>query len=292
MNDTTQLLLNALVVGCMLGGFYAAVSIGISIAFGMLDIANIAHPAFIMLGSFIAYVLNSRYNIDPLLAMALVSPLFAIFGMGIYRVYYHLFERKEKDQRRGLAFFFGLLFVTDVALILIFGVDLRSVSAPYTDGTYDLGQIGIPYRLAIPFLIGCVLVLCLHLFLTRTFFGYAVSAVAQDQFGLRLVGINPQRVKEIAFGIAVGTAALGGVALIIIQPVEPSLGREYIGRVFAVCVLGGMGSMPGTLLAAIVLGVAESITATFFGPSWAPAVSFGILLMVLAFRPAGLVKSQ
>jgi branched-chain amino acid transport system permease protein len=132
-------------------------------------------------------------------------------------------------------------------------------------------------------------VLVLHLFLTRTYFGLSVAAVAQEQIGLRLMGVDPIRVKRIAFGISAATAALAGAALIIIQPVEPAMGREYIGRVFAVCVLGGMGSMSGTLLAAILLGVAESVTATFIGPSWAPAVAFGLLLLTLGIRPAGLL---
>jgi branched-chain amino acid transport system permease protein len=284
-----DLLVNALVAGILLGGFYAAVSIGISIAFGMLDIANISHPAMIMLGSFMAYWLNDRFGLDPLLIMLLLSPLFGLMGMFIYRVYYNLFESREKDPRRGLAFFFGLLFVTDVALILIFGVDLRGVQAPYVDAMIELGVVGIPLRLLIPFGIGVLLVAGIHLYLTRTYFGLAVSAVAQEQLGLRLMGVDPVRVKQMAFGLSVATAALGGAALIIIQPVEPSLGREYIGRVFAVCVLGGMGSMSGTMLAALLLGVAESLTSTFVGPSWSPAVAFGILLLTLGLRPAGLL---
>lgn len=284
-----NLLVNAIVSGILLGGFYAAVSIGISISFGMLDIANISHPAMIMLGSFCAFVMNDRLGLDPLISMLLLAPLFGLMGVGIYRAYYSLFESREKDPRRGLAFFFGLLFVTDVALILIFGVDLRGVDSAYVEKMLDIGFVGIPVRLLIPFLIGVLLVLVLHLFLTRTYFGLSVAAVAQEQIGLRLMGVDPIRVKRIAFGISAATAALAGAALIIIQPVEPAMGREYIGRVFAVCVLGGMGSMSGTLLAAILLGVAESVTATFIGPSWAPAVAFGLLLLTLGIRPAGLL---
>jgi branched-chain amino acid transport system permease protein len=191
-----------------------------------------------------------------------------------------------------LAFFFGLLFVTDVALILIFGVDLRGVETIYSDQMLNIGSIGIPMRMLVPCLIGFLLVLCIHWFLNRTFFGLAVSAVSQDALGLRLMSINPVRVKQIAFGLSVATAAFGGAALIVIQPVEPALGREYIGRVFAVCVLGGMGSLSGTLLAAVLLGVAESLTSTFIGPSWAPAVAFGMLLITLAVRPSGLMGGR
>jgi branched-chain amino acid transport system permease protein len=114
-------------------------------------------------------------------------------------------------------------------------------------------------------------------------------AVSQDQQALRLMAIDPVRIKRVAFGISIATASIAGALLIVIQPVEPSVGREYIGRVFAICVLGGLGSMPGTLIAAMLLGIVESLTATFYGPSWAPAVGFGLLLLTLAFRPAGLL---
>src|SRR5438445_9141388 len=122
-----------------------------------------------------------------------------------------------------------------------------------------------------------------------TFCCHSICAVSQDQLALRLMSVAPLRIKRIAFGVSIATAALAGAFLIIIQPVEPSVGREYIGRVFAICVLGGMGSLPGTVIAAMLLGVVESFTATFYGPSWAPAVSFGFLLATLALRPAGIL---
>jgi len=113
--------------------------------------------------------------------------------------------------------------------------------------------------------------------------------VAQDQLALRLMAANPIRIKRIAFGLSIATAALGGAVLIIIQPVEPSIGREYIGRIFAICVLGGLGSFSGMVIAAVTLGVVETLTATLFGPSWSPAVSFGVLLITLAVRPNGIL---
>jgi branched-chain amino acid transport system permease protein len=148
--------------------------------------------------------------------------------------------------------------------------------------------LDFPLRLVVPFLVSIAMVVGIQLFLTHTFFGRAVLAVAQDQLALRLMAVNPVRIKERAFALSIATAGIAGAFLIVIQPVEPSIGREYIGLVFAVCVLGGMGSIWGTLIAALVLGLAESFTSTFFGPSWAPAVSFGLLLLTLAFRPSGL----
>jgi branched-chain amino acid transport system permease protein len=289
MEFPTALVLNAIVAGLLLGGFYAAVSVGISISFGMLDVVNIAHPAFIILGSYIAYIVNDQTGFDPIVVSIVLSPLFFALGMLIYRVYYVCFEKRGQESLRGLAFFFGILFITEVALVLIFGVDYRMVQTAYSDTTLRLGVVDFPLRLVVPFLVSITMVVGVQLFLAHTFFGRAVLAVAQDPLALRLLAVNPVRVKEMAFALSIATAGVAGAFLIVIQPVQPAIGREYIGLVFAVCVLGGMGSIWGTLLGALVLGLAESFTSTFFGPSWAPAVSFGLLLAALAFRPSGLL---
>jgi branched-chain amino acid transport system permease protein len=289
MDFPTALVLNAIIAGLLLGGFYAAVSVGISISFGMLDVVNIAHPGFIILGSYIAYIVNERMGVDPIVVSVVLSPLFFLLGMLLYRIYYLCFEKRGQESLRGLAFFFGILFITEVALVLIFGVDYRMVQTAYSETTWRLGAVDFPMRLVVPFLVSVTMVVGVQLFLTHTFFGRAVLAVAQDPFALRLMGVNPTRVKERAFALSIATAGVAGAFLIVIQPVQPAIGREYIGLVFAVCVLGGMGSIWGTLLGAFVLGIAESFTSTFFGPSWAPAVSFGLLLAALAFKPSGLL---
>jgi branched-chain amino acid transport system permease protein len=289
MDADAGLLINAVVSGLLLGGFYAAVSVGVAISFGMLDIVNIAHPAFILLGSYAAFIGNTVFGIDPILAAVIAMPAFYLLGMLAYQVYYVAFERRDDQSLRGLSFFFGILFIAEVGLTLVFGVDYRSVQAWYTTGNLNLQFIELPWRLLVPFLLGMVMVGGLQLFLSRTFIGRAIQAVAQDQQALRLMAANPTKIKRIAFGLSFATAALGGAAMIIIQPIEPSIGREYIGRIFAICVLGGLGSFPGMVIAAITLGVVENITATFFGPSWAPAVSFGVLLITLAVRPSGIL---
>ena len=289
MDFPIELLINAIIAGILLGGFYAAVTAGISISFGILDIVNIAHPAFIILGAYIAYIVNQTFGFDPILTSIIVLPAFFALGAGIYQVYYNSFEKYGQDALRGLAFFFGLLFVTEVLLILVFGVDYRYVQADYIDRTIRLGFADLPLRMLVPCVISLLMIGALQLFLSRTFTGRAIMAVSQDQLALQLMAVDPIRIKTIAFGIAIATASMAGAFLIVIQPIEPSVGREFIGRVFAICVLGGLQSLPGTVIAAILLGIVESLTATFYGPSWAPAVAFGFLLLTLAFRPAGLL---
>jgi branched-chain amino acid transport system permease protein len=283
-----ELLLNAVVAGILLGGFYAAVSLGISVTFGFLEVANIAHPVFVIAGAYGAYVMNTTFALDPILTGLLFTPLFYGLGVVVYRIYYVSFERKGEQSLRGLVFFFGLLFIIEVSLLLVYGVDYRLIEAPYIGSSVPLGPIGLSLRLFVPFVVGVLLTVALYVFLAKTFYGRAIMGVSQDSLALRLMGADPIRIKTIAFGLGIATASIAGALLIVIAPVEPAIGREYIGRVFAITVLGGMGSIGGTLTAALILGVAESLTSTFSGPSWALAVSFGLLLLTLAVRPSGL----
>jgi len=289
MDVSFDLLLNAIISGLLLGGFYAALSVGVAVAFGMLDVVNIAHPAFILLGSYVAFIGNTVFGIDPILAAVIALPAFYLLGVVGYQVYYVAFERRDDQSLRGLSFFFGLLFITEVTLVLIFGVDYRTVQASYIGPSISLGLFDVALRLLVPLLVALAMVVGLQVFLARTFVGRAIQAVAQDQGALRLMAADPVRIKRIAFGLSIATASLAGALLIIYQPVEPSIGRAFIGRIFAICVLGGLGSLPGMLIAAMTLGVAESLTSTFFGPSWSPAVAFGILLITLAVRPSGIL---
>src|ERR1043166_7979803 len=164
MEFPTALVLNAIVAGLLLGGFYAAVSVGVSISFGMLDVVKIAHPAFIIIGSYIAYIVNDRFGFDPIFVATVLSPLFFALGMVIYRVYYLCFEKRGQESLRGLAFFFGILFITEVALVLVFGVDYRSVRTAYSETTWRLGIVDFPLRLVVPFAVSVAMVAAVELF--------------------------------------------------------------------------------------------------------------------------------
>jgi len=283
-----ELLVEAVVFGVLLGCFYAAVSIGLSVSFGLLDVPHVAHPAIMVFGSYCTFML-SRYGMDPIVAGVVLMPAFFLLGMGVYRFYYEVFEKRGSDAGvRGIAFFFGLALIIEVGLILGFGVDQRSVEADYIGKAISVGDMRIPLRFIVAFGVALVLMTGLTLYLSKTFTGRAIKAVAQDEPALRLMGADPVRIKQWAFGIATGVTALAGALLIIIGPVEPGLDRVYIGRTFSVVVLAGLGSMTGTIAAGLILGISESIVLMHFGASWAPAVAFGLLLIVLGIRPQGL----
>jgi branched-chain amino acid transport system permease protein len=215
--------------------------------------------------------------------------VFFLLGVVIYRFYYETFEKRGTDAAvRGLAFFFGVMFIVEVGLILAFGVDQRGVEAAYIGKSLELGEFRIPWRMLVASVAAVLMTVALTVYFSRTFTGRAIKAVGQDEGALRLMGANPVRIKQWAFGIATGVNALAGAVLVIVGPIEPSLDRIYIGRTFCVVVLAGLGSMSGTLIAGLLLGVAESVVMMAFGTSWAPAVSFGLLLLMLGIRPQGL----
>ena len=283
-----ELFINAVASGVLLGGFYAAVALGLSIVFGRLDIVNIAHPAFVIIGSFVTFYINDNFGLDPIVVGLIFMPIFFLLGIGMYRFYYVCFERTGQESLSGLAYFFGIMFIIEVLLILVYGVDYRNVQADYVGKTLWIGIVGLPYRMLVPFIAATVITGGVYLYLSKTYLGRAILAVSQDRVALQLMGADPIKVKQWAFGIGIATAVVAGALLITIHPVEPSVGRLYIGRVFAIVILGGMGSISGTFFAALMIGIAGSLIATFIGPSWAPAAAYGILLLTLAVRPQGL----
>jgi len=290
MGIPLDLLLEAVLFGILLGGFYAAVSMGLSVSFGLLDVPNVAHPAIMVLGSYCTFLLV-RVGLDPIVAGILLMPAFFVLGMAVYRFYYEAFERRGTDAGvRGIAFFFGVALIIEVGLILAFGVDQRMVEAAYIGTSTRIGDVRIPLRMLVAFGVAVVMTVALTLYMSTTFIGRAIKAVAQDEPALRLMGADPVRVKQWAFGIATAVTALAGAMLIIVGPVEPGMDRVYIGRTFAVVVLAGLGSMTGTVAAGLILGISESVVMMHpdLGASWAPAVSFMLLLLMLGIRPQGL----
>src|SRR5438874_12912439 len=209
-----DLLLDAVVTGVLLGCFYAAVSLGLSVAFGLLDVPHVAHPAFLVLASYAVYVLNENYGIDPLLAGLLITPFLFLFGLAAYRLYHETFEKRGSDAGvRGIAFFFGIAFIIEVLIILQFGVDQRSVTAGYIGKAWRIADLRIPIRQLVAFAVALGLTVLLALYLSRTFMGRAIRAVAQDEETLRLMGANPVRIKQWAFGIATAVLGISGALL-------------------------------------------------------------------------------
>lgn len=283
-----HLFVNALISGVLLGAFYAAIASGLALVFGVLEIPNLAHSATVVAAALMVSSLNAM-GLDPIIAGLLLAPAFFVAGVLFYRLYNLAFEsRGEVDPLRSFSLFFGMAFLVEGGLILGYGVDLHSVAAPYIGRALVLGTFRVPYRMLASFIGGTALLGTLHVFLTRSMSGRAIRAAGFDPEALRMLAISPVKVRQLAFGLASTTAAIAGALLIVIGPVAPSDDRTYIGRTFAVVVFAGMGSISGTYLAGLILGLAETLVLTLAGASWATAVSFTLVLAVLAVRPAGL----
>jgi branched-chain amino acid transport system permease protein len=255
----------------------------------LADVVNIAHPAIIVAAAFAISALSEAAGLDPALATIIVAAPFALAGAALFRVYHFFFDRRGDESIRGLAFFFGLMFLVETTLLMIWGADQRFVEAPYTSGVVSFGEVDLPLRMVVPAAASLVTLAALFAFLKVTFLGRAIAAVSKDREALRLMGVDPARVKTVAFAISIGLAALAGGALIVLEPVNPASGRIFIERLFAIVIIGGLGSLPGTLTAGLLFGVVEDMTATLLGPSWSPAVTFELLLGFLALRPRGLL---
>lgn len=281
-------LLNALIVGLLLGAFYSSVSVGLTIVFGLLEMPQVAHPAFVVLGGYGAVQL-AGLGLDPLIGAFVLAPFFYLAGSLLYRFYDATFESRSNDAATGgLIFFFGLAFVTEVALTFAFGSDLQSVDAWYFGKSLQAGFVRIPLRIVLVGVCGALLLGVIGLFLKRTFAGLAIKAVGQDFAALELCGADATRIKRLAVSLSVATAAFAGALLVIVGPIEPFLGRVYLGKAFTIALLAGGGSIAGTLIAGLILGVVESLVLATAGAAWTPAVAFAMLLLVLAVRPMGL----
>lgn len=284
-----ELLLNTIVSGLLVGGLYAAIGVGFGMALGFVGVANLAHPTFVVVGAYGALA-GWRLGVDPILSGVALMPVFYGVGWLLHGFYERVFERQGGSALNGMTFFFGLMFVLEVLLTMGYGVDYQMVTTGYGSQVLRWGGIDVPMRLLLPFLAGAGMIGLLTLFMNRTFTGQAIAAVAQDPMALRIVGADPQAIRRIAFAIGLATAALAGALLLVTVPIQPSSGREFIGRMFAVVVLGGLTSLRGTLVAALFLGVAEGFVQTYAGAAWAGAVGFGMLFLALAVRPEGLFR--
>src|SRR3712207_2155859 len=195
--------------------------------------------------AFSVVVIGTWLGLDPLLVAVLQAPLFYLLGVGIYSVYHHFFERRGEEALQGLAFFFGVMFIIEVGLVMLFGPEQRFLDPPYAFVTLRLGEIDLPLRMLVPMLLAGAVIGLLLLWLRRSFTGLAIAAVAQDAEALRLMAVDPVRVKRLAFGLSVALAAIAGGALVVVQPVERSSGQVFIGPVFAIRIMGGLAILSG-----------------------------------------------
>lgn len=272
--------------GILLGGLYATTALGLSLVFGVIKMVNLAHGELIVLGAYLTSLLVAVIAGDPLL---LAIPAAIVLGALAYPVQrYVLNPLLLHSTEAPITATFGIAVVVQTLLLIGFSADPRTLNAPYAAHRIEIGSIGIRTTLLIATAIGVALVIGLDLMLRRTRFGKQVRAAALDPDAAAFVGINLKHTYAMVFAIAAAVAAIGGALVALTFSVDPVSGTSWLLRAFTVVVIGGLGSVRGTLVGGIIVGVVETFAASIFGAQYRDVVVFGVLVVVLLVRPQGL----
>jgi branched-chain amino acid transport system permease protein len=286
-----ELLAQGIVSGILVGGLYALMSIGISLSWGALKIINLAHFTFILLSAYIVYQLTVSFEVDPLLMVLVVVPLFFLVGV-LVQVFFHL---ANVDEFKSLIVTFGLFIIFQSLMQTIWSADFRRIGTvlnPYGTRSFFVGGIAFQLPQLAAFVVALLIAGGMWLIFTRTYFGKAVRAVAQDPEMARAFGIDSRRVAVILSGLSTAFSALAGVFIAIGQNIFPGLAVAWFGIIFPIVILGGLGNSLGTLTAGVIIGVAAGVSSVLWGPLSAPLVTFTILIVALLFRPEGLITKR
>lgn len=286
-----DLISQGVVSGVLVGGLYALMSLGLSLSWGALKIINLAHFSFILLSAYFVYQLTLSYEIDPLVTMVLVVPVFFVIG-ALMQLFFHMVN---VDEFKSLIITFGIFIILQSLIRTIWSADFRRIGSelnPYATESIHIGAVAFPVSQLVAFAAAVLIAVGMSLLLSRTYFGKAVRAVAQDREMARAFGVDPRRVAVILSGLTTSFSALAGLFVAVGQTIFPGQAVGWFGIVFSVVILGGLGNTIGTLTAGIVVGVANGAASVTWGPLAAPLVTFLILIAALLFRPEGLISRR
>ncbi len=275
-----------LVSGLLLGGMYALIGVGLAIVFGVMDIVNMAHGAFMMVGMYTTFVLTTYLHLDPYLGLVISAPLVFLLGMGIHRL---LIERVvTASHMNQILLTLGLSLVLVNTAQLVFSADYHQIRTTYTESVVRLGSITINVPYLISFALAVAITVVLYYWLIYSEFGRALRATAQDMEAARLMGIHVRRVQMVSFGLGIALAGAAGTLLTPVYYLYPTVGENFGLKAFIMVVLGGMGSTVGAALGGLTLGLAESLGQVVVGHELKDAIGFIVFILVLVLKPAGL----
>lgn len=280
----------SLLNGLLLGGVYACVGLGFSLVWGVTNVINLAHGALIMLGAYVTFWSYRGLGLDPFLSLPLAMLAMGLLGYAIQRYLVNLVVKSGVFMT--LILTFGLQLILIDSALFLFSGDYRAVTPSYGGAGFELGGVVVPYvRLAI-FLISLLLTYALHLFMTRTRTGNAIRATALNKDAAQLVGVDIGRIYAVTFALGAALAGAAGSLLSTLYTITPVMGQPLLGKAFVIACLGGLGTMWGSLVGGLILGIAETAGAATIGPAYQQALSFGLLVLILAVRPEGIVGKK
>jgi len=286
----------ALVNGILIGGLYGAVALSLSLIFGVMRVINFAHGSLLMVAMFVSYWLWRLLGLNPYLSIVFTAPI--LFGLGYFiqaTVISPLFRRERAMILEPLSVLLltaGVFMILDNSALLFFGPDFRAVQMDFSIKTIRIGILAINWARLIAFLAGIGVTCALSLFLSHSDMGRAIRATAQHRDAAALSGIDVPKIYNITFGLGCAVLGIIGSLMVPFYPVSPSLGIAFGIKSFIVVVLGGIGSLPGCILGGLLLGIVESVAAQFVTSTSAAIFSFVIFILVLTFRPTGLMGQR
>lgn len=279
--------LDPLVAAILLAGIYAAMSIGMTIIYGVMKIVNLAHAGFMMLGAYFVYELFERFQLNPILGAVLALPVFFLFGVGVYLLLVQWVPRSDQPTLPSLLLMFGFWLVLQNFAYLIWKNEDRSILTPQTFSVIHLGRITIPTVRLIVFLAAIVSVVVLQVVLRRSWFGRSVRALIQNPQAARLVGVSERRTAMLSFGVGTAFAGFAGGLLAMLFSFSPDFGRPFLLRSFVIIVLGGLESFSGVAAGSLILALVETFSILVVPASYQPAISYALLVVVLLVLPKG-----
>jgi branched-chain amino acid transport system permease protein len=281
------LLLQILVNGVLLGGLYALMALGLALVWGVLNIVNLAHGAFIMLGAYVSYYLFTLLQVDPFAALPLCMLALFCFGYLLQRHVLNLIVRAPMFNT--LLLTFGLDVVLMYLAQIVFSADFRVVNPSYAGANFSLAGATVPLVRALAFAVALVLTLAVWLALAHTRLGRAVRACAQNLVAARLYGVEPRKVYALTFGLGAALAGAAGDLYGVVSQISPYIGDTLTAKSFAISIIGGLENPLGVIVGGLFLGILESLTSLYVGPTYTDVASFGVLVLVLIVRPKGLL---
>lgn len=276
-----------LVDGVLLGGLYGLMALGMALVWGVLDIVNLAHGAFIMLGGYCVYFLFVA-GLDPLLALPVAMVALFCLGYVVQRGLLNLIVRSALLNT--LLFTFGLDVVLTYLAQLLFTADYRTINPAYAGGNFAVAQVTIPLGRLIAFAVALVLASALYLVLARSRLGRAIRATAQNLDAARLYGVDPAQIYAVTFGIGAALAGAAGGLYGMVAQITPYVGATLTAKSFVIAIIGGLENPFFILVGGVAIGLAEAVTALYLGPTYSDVISFGLLVLILVLRPARSLK--
>jgi branched-chain amino acid transport system permease protein len=279
--------LNLLISALLLGGVYAAMSVGMTVIYGVMKIVNLAHAGFLMLGAYFVYELFERFAIDPLLGVILAFPFFFLLGMLVHWLLVRSIPTSDQPTLASLLLMFGLWLVLQNVGYLVWGTSDRSILTARTLETIRWGPISIPAIRLIVFVAAGLSLAALEFVLHKTWFGRSVRALMQNRYAGRVVGINVERTARLTFGLGIAFSGAAGGLLAMLYSFSPDFGRPFLLRAFVIIVLGGLESFAGVAVGALILALVETFSILVLPAGYQPAIAFALLVVALVVLPGG-----